>query len=73
MAFTSLNGRIDVTFPPSAKFNAKLKSDRGEIYSDFDVDVNKTESKANKVTKDGMYKVSIDDWIEAKSTAAAAK
>ncbi|MFN8346367.1 MAG: DUF4097 family beta strand repeat-containing protein [Spirosomataceae bacterium] len=66
MAFTSLNGRIDVTFPASAKFNVKLKSDRGEIYSDFDVDVDKNEPKSNKVTKDGMYKVSIDDWIEGK-------
>ncbi len=66
MAFTSLNGRIDVTFPPAAKFDVKLKSDRGEIYSDFDVDVDKTEPKSNKVTKDGMYKVSIDDWIQGK-------
>ncbi|WP_428665297.1 DUF4097 family beta strand repeat-containing protein [Runella sp.] len=66
MAFTSLNGRIDVTFPPSAKFNVKLKSDRGEIYSDFDVDVDKTEPKSTKVTKDGMYKVSIDDWVQGK-------
>ena len=66
MAFTSLNGRIDVTFPASAKFNAKLKSDHGEIYSDFDVDVDKTEPKSTKVTKDGMYKVSIDDWIQGK-------
>jgi len=66
MAFTSLNGNVDVTFPPSAKFNVKLKSDRGEIYSDFDVDVDKTEPKSNKVTKDGMYKVSIDDWVQGK-------
>lgn len=66
MAFTSLNGRIDVTFPPSAKFNAKLKSDRGEIYSDFDVDVDKTQPKANRVSKDGMYKVTVDDWIQGK-------
>ncbi len=66
MAFTSLNGRLDVTFPPTAKFNVKLKSDRGEIYSDFDVDVDKTTPKANKVTKDGLYKVSIDDWVEGK-------
>lgn len=66
MAFTSLNGRIDVTFPPSVKFNVKLKSDRGEIYSDFDVDVDKTQPKANRVSKDGMYKVTVDDWIQGK-------
>ncbi|AXE20681.1 hypothetical protein DR864_24575 [Runella rosea] len=66
MAFTSLNGSVDVTFPPSAKFDVKLKSDRGEIYSDFDVDVDKTQPKANRVSKDGMYKVSVDDWIQGK-------
>lgn len=66
MAFTSLNGNVDVTFPSSAKFDVKLKSDRGEIYSDFDVDVNKTQPKANRVSKDGMYKVSVDDWVQGK-------
>ncbi len=66
MAFTSLNGRVDVTFPASAKFNVKLKSDRGEIFSDFDVDVDKTQPKANRVNKDGMYKVTVDDWIQGK-------
>src|SRR5205809_153184 len=39
MAFSSLNGDIDVTFPPDLKANLSLKSDRGEIFSDFDVQV----------------------------------
>jgi hypothetical protein len=37
MAFTSLNGDIDVTLPASAKANLRLRSDRGEVYTDFDV------------------------------------
>ena len=37
MAFTSLNGEIDVTLPPATKANLKLRADRGEIYTDFDV------------------------------------
>src|SRR5215469_3686511 len=37
MAFSSLNGDIDVTFPADLKANLTLKSDRGEIFSDFDV------------------------------------
>src|SRR6266550_1337298 len=37
MAFSSLNGEIDVTFPADLKANLSLKSDRGEIFSDFDV------------------------------------
>ena len=37
MAFTSLNGTVDVTLPPTTKANLRLRSDRGDVYSDFDV------------------------------------
>ena len=37
MSFTSLNGDIDVTLPANIKAAARLKSDRGEIYSDFEI------------------------------------
>ncbi|MBO9612752.1 MAG: DUF4097 family beta strand repeat protein [Dyadobacter sp.] len=66
MAFSTLNGNVDITLPATAKFDIKAKSDRGEIYSDFDVDVDKTVPQANKTSKDGMYKVSIDDWVKGK-------
>jgi hypothetical protein len=37
MAFTSLNGAIDVTLPSSTKASLRLRSDHGDVYSDFDV------------------------------------
>jgi hypothetical protein len=37
MAFTSLNGEVDVTLPASLKANLKLRSDQGDVYTDFDV------------------------------------
>jgi hypothetical protein len=37
MAFTSLNGTVDVTLPPSTKANLRLRSDHGDVYSDFEV------------------------------------
>lgn len=37
MAFTSLNGAIDVTLPASAKANLRLRSDMGDVYTDFDI------------------------------------
>ncbi len=37
MSFTSFNGSVDVTLPGSAKANLKLRSDRGDVYTDFDV------------------------------------
>lgn len=66
MAFSTLNGNVDVTLPPTAKFDVKIKSDQGEIYSDFDVDVEKGVQQATKTAKDGMYKVSIEDWVKGK-------
>ena len=37
MAFTSLNGTIDVTLPSSTKASLRIRSDNGDVYSDFDV------------------------------------
>lgn len=37
MSFTSLNGTVDVTLPPTTKANLRMRSDRGDVYSDFDV------------------------------------
>ena len=37
MSFTSFNGDVDVTLPASAKANLKMRSDRGDVYTDFEV------------------------------------
>jgi hypothetical protein len=37
MAFSTLNGDVDVTFPADLKANVHIRSDRGEIYSDFEI------------------------------------
>jgi hypothetical protein len=37
MSFTSFNGDVDVTLPASLKANLKMRSDRGDVYTDFDV------------------------------------
>jgi hypothetical protein len=37
MAFTSLNGTVDVTLPAATKANLRLRSDNGDVYSDFEV------------------------------------
>jgi hypothetical protein len=66
MAFSSLNGNVDITFPASIKANLKLKSDMGEIYSDFDVVVDKSQRNVNRTAGSGMYKLTIDDWVYGK-------
>ncbi len=37
MAFSSMNGAIDVTFPADLKATVSLRTDNGEVFSDFDV------------------------------------
>jgi DUF4097 and DUF4098 domain-containing protein YvlB len=37
MAFSSLNGDLDVTFPADLKAKVSFRSDRGEVFSDFDI------------------------------------
>ena len=50
MSFSSLNGKIDVTFPPSIKATLNLKSEQGDIYTDFDVVMEKS---APKIEREG--------------------
>jgi hypothetical protein len=66
MAFTSFNGAVDVTFPATLKANVKLKSDQGDIYSDFDIDADKSQPKVNKTTKNGTYRINIESWVYGK-------
>jgi Putative adhesin len=66
MAFSTLNGDVNVTLPSDTKANLKLKSDRGEVFTDFDIDIDKTPSKADKIAEPGMYKITKDDWINGK-------
>lgn len=75
MAFSSLNGDVDVTFPANLKANVKAKSDRGDVYSDFDIDIDKSTSKIEtKADADkGMYKIKRDDWTRGKINGGGAE
>lgn len=37
MSFSSMNGSVDVTLPADTKANLRMRTDNGEIWSDFDV------------------------------------
>lgn len=73
MAFSTLNGDIKVTLPIDTKANLKLKSDNGEIFSDFDVVVDKTPGKVDKTSTPGMYKIKKDDWVYGKINGGGAE
>lgn len=66
MAFSTLNGKIDVTFPAELKANVKLKAERGDIFTDFDIEVTKDKPSVNKTTEGHMYRINIDEWVYGK-------
>jgi Putative adhesin len=65
MAFSSLNGDIDVTFPADLKANLSLKSDRGEILTDFDVQIQTApvQPTVEDGRPGGKYRVRIDKTV----------
>ena len=66
MAFSSLNGDIDVTFPADVKANVSIRSDRGDVFSDFDVQLNAAAPKQEVEDgrgKGGKYRVKIDKTV----------
>jgi len=66
MAFSTLNGHVDITFPPSLKANMRLKSEHGGIYTDFEIAVDKTQPVVEKTKEGNMYRVNIKDWVYGK-------
>jgi len=62
MSYTTYNGDVDITFPATMKGTLKMKTERGDIYSDFDVAFKNTGPVQKKDTKGGVYKVVVDEW-----------
>ena len=62
MSFSSLNGDVDVTLPADVKANVKMKTDNGEIYSDFDVklDGSSRQPIVEGNRSGGKYKIRFD-------------
>jgi DUF4097 and DUF4098 domain-containing protein YvlB len=64
MAFTSYNGTVDVTFPASLKANLKLRSDRGDVFSDFDVQIRPSAPVVQETHRaSGRFQVEVNNSI----------
>ncbi len=62
MAFSTYHGDIDITFPKGVNASSKIKSSRGEIYSDFDIDLKVESAKTMSSDKKGT-KIEIGGWL----------
>lgn len=61
MMFTSFEGDITITFPAAINARLKMKSEKGEILSDFDIKPVKRQSVMTRVENSRIY--SLEDWV----------
>ena len=66
MAFSSIEGKIDITFPADLRALVKMRSDHGEVYSDFNMQMQERQTVVEKQTKSGIFKVFLDEWTIGK-------
>ena len=66
-SLSSWRGDIDITLPAATKANLKMKSTRGDIYSDFNVKmVPYSDKKEERKRKEGKYRISFNQGMMGK-------
>ena len=64
MAFSTLNGVVDLTFPADLKADLTVRSNHGAVYSDFDVTLGGSRAITERNgSSDGRYRIRIDSTI----------
>jgi hypothetical protein len=63
MAFSTLNGDVDVTFPADLRANVQIRSDRGEIYSDFEIAA-KGRTTSRETRKEGKRHIDVEQEMQ---------
>lgn len=63
MAFSTYHGDVDITLPGNSSFSTKIKTTKGDIYTDFEMDI---QNQPNQVReKGGKTKIEIGGWRHA--------
>lgn len=57
MAFSTLNGDVDVSLPHDFKAELRMRSQIGEILTGFDVEMVETKTRVERDNKDGRFRV----------------
>jgi hypothetical protein len=65
MSFVSFNGDVDITFPGSLKANLRMKTDRGEIFTDFEFRLQDDGPQVQQEREGGRYRVRLDQEVRA--------
>lgn len=62
MNFITFNGNVDVTLPSDTKANLKMKSEQGDIYTDFDMQTTKAPAPEKK-ENNGKKQLFVSGWV----------
>lgn len=65
LSFSTLNGTIDVTMPADLKANARFKTSRGAVYTDFDVTLGGSLTEPDS-SGQGKYRLRMDKGLEGR-------
>jgi len=67
MSFTSMNGNVDVTLPAETKANLKLRTDNGDVFTDFDVQIKPTSTppvvENSRKNGTGRYRIQVEKSV----------
>ena len=66
MVFSTIEGNIDLHFPVNADICLKMRTEYGEIYSDFLINLDKRKTNIRKHKNSGSTKITLDQWTYGK-------
>lgn len=62
MSYATFNGDVDLTFPAATKATFKMKTESGDIYTGFDMNITSSGPVKQQDPKSGTFKLKIDEW-----------
>ena len=63
MAFSTYHGDIDITLPDNVNSSAKIKTTKGEVYTDFELDLKVEVTNVNSRSGEGT-KIQVGGWLK---------
>lgn len=73
MAFSSLNGDVDITFPANVSANISAKTENGDVLTDFEMDMIKNEPKFTFSNSSGLYQLNSEKGVFGNINEGGAK
>lgn len=62
MSFGSVHGEISVNIPSNTRFNAKMRSEFGEVFTDFDMEI-QAHTSSRTQTRSNEFRLDVGSWV----------